>query len=90
MGVTDHGNIRAHLALMLEIIFGSIIFVIIAGVAVSVGKFVAFLESWGGSEIIVLILTAVEYLLVTVDAICFLSLVIVSAVRLIRRSWMSL
>lgn len=49
-----------------------LIFMIIALAAFGLGKFVHILEQNGASEILVSVLTGVEYLILAVDVICML------------------
>ncbi|MGO4412468.1 hypothetical protein AB4Z27_05885 [Cupriavidus sp. KB_39] len=51
---------------------GACIFVILAFLAFGLGKFVGFLEANGASYVLVVCLTALEYLIFAADALCVL------------------
>ncbi|MFX3545060.1 hypothetical protein [Ralstonia mannitolilytica] len=65
----NHSSWRAVLTFAGHALAGAAIFVILALLAVGLGKFVHLLEQWGASETMVTCLTALEYVIFAADAI---------------------
>jgi hypothetical protein len=62
---------------------GSVIFVIIALVALGLGHFVDLLHGWGASQFVVVVFGVLEKTMVVVDAVSFL-------VYLVRTAYMAI
>ncbi|MDN7490549.1 hypothetical protein QZM35_22825 [Burkholderia sp. AU45274] len=63
---------NAVLAFIVHAVGGAIIFVVLAGLAFGLGRFVHHLAEWGADPILVTCLGALEYVVFGADALCML------------------
>ncbi|WCM21407.1 hypothetical protein NDK50_08145 [Paraburkholderia bryophila] len=63
---------KAVLAFIVHAVGGTVIFVVLAGLAFGLGQFVRHLGIWGADAILVECLGALEYVIFGADALCML------------------
>ncbi len=82
----DH-TLKIVLRFAVQLTVGSFLFLLVLAAAIAIWKLRVLAEGMGAPQEIVLMATALEWLMMAVDAICFAWFLLVELCRFIRDTW---